>query len=243
MIKVYSQNGKIISRNGKIGTSQGCCCGSGGTPQPSGLFCEDCDVSNLITNPSLKGAYCAINDSYYLLINIIPATICFDVGIPFIGQCAAGQIHVRQSPLDPLALAWGEIDPGGLGGGGRGQASLSCVAGGLSFLASYGDGGTQLSQPYGGRNPGYFTGSPIGFLSESYSINGIINQNINTDPCDVNGLSGVGTMVYTHRRFNFGVVPGDPMGRTGYWVDRECSGTKEVQINVARQLPPCFACN
>lgn len=239
MAKLYFQNGKIISRSGNLGTSEGCCCGG-----VSGLNCNSCGGSSFISDPALKGTYCAINDSYYMLASISPSTICFGEIIPFIVGCNDGKIPLRFNTgiVTFNSAVWAEQDPGGLGGAGRGTAQIFCNNdGNWTFSASYGDGGTTLSPPFAGRNPGYFTGSPIGFLNVSYSLTAILTGGNNTS-CNINGISGNGIINYTHRQFNFGTVPGDPLGRTGYWVDRECSQTTSVTVTISNQRPSCFAC-
>jgi hypothetical protein len=241
MAKLYFQNGKIISRNGNLGTNEGCCCG--GVPA-SGLNCNSCDVSAFISDPSLKGAYCAINDSYYMLASISPSTICFGEPIPHISSCNDGTIAVRFNivPVTFNSAVWSFVDAGGLGGAGRGNGQIFCNNdGNWTFSAAYGDGGTTLSPPFQGRSPGYFTGSPIGYLSVSYTLTAILTGGNNTS-CNINGISGNGIINYTHRQFNFGTVPGDPLGRFGFWLDRECSQTTSVTVTISRALAPCFPC-
>ena len=40
MTTITTQDGKIVFRDGKVGTEQGCCCGGGGDPCPP---CSDCN--------------------------------------------------------------------------------------------------------------------------------------------------------------------------------------------------------
>jgi hypothetical protein len=137
---------------------------------------------------------------------------------------------------------WSFIDTGGLGGAGRGNAEIFCnYDGNWTFTAAYGDGGTVLSPPFLGTSPGYFTGSPRGSLSVSYALYAVLTEANNT-VCDINGISGSGTINYTSRRFNFGTVPGDPLGRFGYWLDRECSQTTSVTVTISSAIPPCYDC-
>lgn len=53
MAKLYFQNGKIISRSGNLGTSEGCCCGGGPCTGPCGGWSYYANQYSLTVNTSL----------------------------------------------------------------------------------------------------------------------------------------------------------------------------------------------
>lgn len=277
MVKVYKHQNKVLLKNNQVSTSDTCCCPDCAlcensiTEDQRGEFCPAVHSWDNSSPPSIL-------NKYVITANVQPTKICGNIPINVCGGVGYG----TEDPPGKWPLFW----VGGLGGWqagdpifgysssgpmgcdayGFGDLSIKCdyitsyVEGGdlhtWLFQGVFGDGGTTMSGPYGGRSPGYITGSPIGFLSVSWSMNVHLKE---VNKCKIAGLAGTGSLNYTYRTFNFGTVPEntprvpgqapwngpgpDPFwGQMGYYVDDNCTGVTTAHVSIDLMAPANWNC-